>query len=237
MVQTDRHPRIIVAEIAVKKIDHALRQKTGFRMSLNKQQQRELIQNLNSAIQQLKYSFLPEEELASSTPAQEIQTMGEKLYQSVKASYHGRSEAGKTIKPTVHELTVVWGAKILRDLPRRLNEPFRPTIESGIDMQVVGLRNVSKDPMPGTNLYLTRVYNGEETFTVVTNIPHLKPGMRVGAAFLPPAEVGGEVSEAMFLGDHEYPEEVEYGTPIYDGAEFGEVRNILKQEFMKKSKK
>ena len=119
-------------------------------------------------------------------------------------------------------------------LPERIKEPFRPTIESGIDMQVVGVRSII--PIEGTNLFVSKVYNGKEDFNVVTNLKTLKAGMKVGVAFLPAALVGGEVSEAMYLGDEEYPEDVTYGTPIYEDADFGGVRNILKQEFMKKSK-
>ena len=116
----------------------------------------------------------------------------------------------------------------------RIKEPFRPTIESGIDMQVVGVRSIV--PIANTKLFVSKVYNGVQDFNVVTNLTTLKAGMKVGVAFLPPAIIGGEVSEAMYLGDEEYPEEVKYGTPIYENADFDGVRNILKQEFMKKGK-
>ena len=38
------------------------------------------------------------------------------------------------------------------------------------------------------------------------------------------------------LGEKEYPEEVSYGTYIFTDADFGDCRNILKQEFLKKGK-
>ena len=229
---TDRNPRIIVAEIALRILTESARIRQNFRPTLSKEQINELIHSINSHIQQLKYSYLPDEELFTSSVLPEISKEAEKIYNSYKGAYY--TTEGSPRKPTIQESSVIWASKLLIRFPDRLKEPFRPTIEAGIDMQVVGIRNIV--PIPDTKLFVSKVYNGTEDFTVVTNLTTLKAGMKVGVAFLPPAMFGGEVSEAMFLGDEEYPEDVSYGTPIYEGADFGGVRNILKQEFMKKSK-
>lgn len=234
-VPTDRNPRIIVTEIAHRKLETAFKMKTGFRPKMNKQQINEALKSLNSNIQQLKYSYLESQEaLSQSEATKEITVIATKLFDAVKESYHGQTHAGKMIKLTVHEATIQWATRLLIRLPDRFLEPLRPTVEAGVDMQVVGIRSLV--PIPDTNLYISRVYNGELDFIVVTNIQTLKTGARVGVAFLPPALIGGEVSEAMYLGDQEYEEDKPYGTYIYENANFGDVRNILKQEFMKKGK-
>jgi hypothetical protein len=232
-IPTDKNPRLIVAEIAVRILTEASKVRVaGFRATLTKEQINEKIHTINSSIQQLKYSYLPDSELFKSELLTVIVENAEKILNSYKTAY--TTDTGKPRKITVNEANVIWASKLLIGLPKRLQEPFRPTIESGIDMQVVGIRNIL--PIENTKLFISRVYNGKEDFTVVTNLTNLKSGMKLGVAFLPAAVFGGEVSEAMFLGDEEYPEDVKYGTPIFEGADFSGARNILKQEFMKKSK-
>jgi len=229
---TDRNPRIIVAEIAIRIMSESAKIRQSFRPTLSKEQINTVIHSLNSHIQQLKYSYMSDEELFASDVLPEITKEATKIYNSYKGAYF--TTDGSPRKPTIQESSVIWASKLLMRFADRLKEPFRPTIESGIDMQVVGVRNIV--PIPNTKLYVSKVYNGAEDFTVVTNLTTLKAGMKVGVAFLPPAIFGGEVSEAMYLGDEEYPEDVKYGTPIYENADFDGVRNILKVEFMKKSK-
>lgn len=234
-VPTDRNPRILVAEIAIRIMTEASKVRgAGFRPTLSKEQITELIHSINSNVQQLKYSYLSDEDLAKSEQVTEIAQKAEKIFESYKGAYMHPDGAGKLRKANVNESNVIWASRLLMRLADRIKEPFRPTIESGIDMQVVGIRSII--PIEGTKLFASKVFNGKEDFNVVTNLQTLKQGMKVGVAFLPAALVGGEVSEAMYLGDEEYPEEVTFGTPIYEGADFGGVRNILKQEFMKKSK-
>ena len=233
-VPTDRNPRIIVAEIACRILKENIINKSGFRPKLSNQKLKELTQHLNSCVQKLKYSYLPDDELINNETTEDIKNTAKTIYDAVYDAYHGRSESGAIKKRGVQESTVLWATKLLMRFPERLVEKFRHTIEAGIDMQVVGIRNIVQ--ISDSKLFVSKVYNGDDDFTVVTNLQTLKPGMRVGVAFLPPVLIGGEVSEAMYLGDKEYPEDTEYGTYIYSDAEFGEVRNILKQEFMKKGK-
>lgn len=234
-VPTDKNPRIIVAEIAIRIMTEASKVRiAGFRATLSKEQINEIIRSINSHIQQLKYSYMSDKELIKSELVPEIAADAEKIFDSYTSAYTQIDASGKQRKMSINEANVIWASRLLMRFPDRLKEPFRPTIEAGIDMIVVGVRSIV--PIPGTNLFSSKVYDGNQDFNVVTNLTTLKAGMKVGVAFLPAASVGGEVSEAMYLGDNEYPEDVSYGTPIYEGADFGGVRNILKQEFMKKGK-
>lgn len=74
---------------------------------------------------------------------------------------------------------------------------------SGVDLKVVHVRNVQKLD----NFLLTRAYDAEKTYTIMTNILDLRPNRNLGVAFLPPREIGGKLSEAMFLGSEERDEE------------------------------
>jgi len=73
------------------------------------------------------------------------------------------------------------------------------------------------------------VTDGTTNYTVVTNIPGIHPGDVLAVAFLPPREVGGAVSEAMFLGPGHRSEPP--GTSIGEsGVDAREAAGILHEE-------
>jgi predicted RNA-binding protein with EMAP domain len=50
------------------------------------------------------------------------------------------------------------------------------------------------------NFWNTRVTDGKAEYDVVTNLSGVATGSVLAAAFLPPRDIGGTISEAMFLG-------------------------------------
>jgi predicted RNA-binding protein with EMAP domain len=130
-------------------------------------------------------------------------------------------ETGMRDKPRVN---LLWALNIFSGLSRRLkNQGLKPT--HSIDVVAVKIRNITK----GDKLYTTKVVAGPREMTVVTNLEGLATGDTLRAALLPPAQVGGIWSEAMFLGDEKV--EVESGT-LLDPAEFDtkEADGILVNE-------
>ncbi|MHA2298017.1 MAG: hypothetical protein ACXAEU_23555 [Candidatus Hodarchaeales archaeon] len=223
---TTLNPRILLAEIAVYKLNNAFKARLPIRYTLSKKEIADIIKNMNSAVQVLKYSYISDDKLAKHEKTLELSKDAEKLYDCVIGGYRPKKE----LKTTIYEATIYWCCRLLKRLPIRLLEDLAGRkIEAGLDTRIVGIRNIGM--VEGTNLFITRVYDGHNDFTIVTNITSLKAGMKVVASFLPPAEVGGIVSEAMFLGGKEYPSK-EYGTQIVE-ASFSEVRSILKEEFIK----
>ena len=94
-----------------------------------------------------------------------------------------------------------------------------------MDILSVQVRNIARE----SKLLKTRVTDGVEDFSVVTNMMHVKSDMRLAAAFLPPREVGGTVSEAMFLGSDTRPEEA--GTQLTEEeVDAREAASILYDE-------
>ena len=97
-----------------------------------------------------------------------------------------------------------------------------------VDLLAVEVTNVAKTG----KLWLTRVSDGETEYPVVTNLPGVAAGSVLAAAFLPPQEVGGTVSEAMFLGDERRSEDP--GTILGDRAvDAREATSVLHDELSK----
>ena len=71
-----------------------------------------------------------------------------------------------------------------------------------MDIAVVQVKNVER----GKGFLRTKVTDGVSEYAIVTNMTGVKKNDKLAAAFLPPSEVFGSISEAMFLGSQERPE-------------------------------
>jgi predicted RNA-binding protein with EMAP domain len=97
--------------------------------------------------------------------------------------------------PAALRAALRWCIRILGGLPERLANSGA-SLASGVDLVAVEVRNVT----PSGPLWRTLVSDGRAEYGVMTNLPGIRRGQVLAAAFLPPREVGGVVSEAMFLG-------------------------------------
>jgi predicted RNA-binding protein with EMAP domain len=84
------------------------------------------------------------------------------------------------------------------------------------------------------NLAECRCSDGSRVWHIITNIKGLKPGTKLACAVLPPAEMMGAVSEAMFLGEEALPESTKLGPMlVLSSAALDQARahvmNILKR--------
>lgn len=66
-----------------------------------------------------------------------------------------------------------------------------------------------------TNLTECRCTDGSRIWTIVTNIAGIETGIKLPCAVLPPVDMMGIVSEAMFLG----------GDPLSENTELGSLKN------------
>jgi len=96
---------------------------------------------------------------------------------------------------------LAWCLRTLAGLAGRLDNPGT-SLAAGVDLVAVKVRNVARNG----KLFNTVVTDGAANYTVVTNLKGIGPGDVLAVAFLPPREVGGTTSEAMYLGGEKRPE-------------------------------
>jgi predicted RNA-binding protein with EMAP domain len=219
---TSSDPRLLVAKLACDELQRLMRQKTAARPALQKGRVAELTAAIESAVMTLTYSYQEPAALAASEPARELQAHAEEL---------GRAMAPvQTAKdtPALLAARIRWCLRTLSGLNERL-ATSGATLASGVDLVALEVRNVTKTG----SLWLTRVSDGESGYRVVTNLPGIRPGDVLAAAFLPPREVGGEASEAMFLGADKRPEAP--GTRLAEeDVDAREATSILHQELARR---
>lgn len=218
---TSKDPRLLVAQRACALLKKTLHQKLGVRLSVGRERLDEWAATVESAVMTLTYSYLEPDALASSDPMKEIVEAARSFESALEPVLKG-PEA-----PPQHRAMVKWCLRTLTGLPARLSNPGT-TLASGVDLVAVDVKNVAKTG----KLWLTRVGDGRNEYPVVTNMPTIAAGNVHAVAFLPPAEVGGTVSEAMFLGDETRSEPV--GTVLpEDAVDAREAASVLHEELAK----
>jgi predicted RNA-binding protein with EMAP domain len=222
LVQTDENPVILVAEYAIRKIHQTFKLKLGFRPTKPKNELDSLFSKLEASIMTLKYSYLSLDKLSNHNEIKSLDRVANELLKTIQP-------AKKT--PSTNKLaysTIEWGIQILKGLANRLRISDS-NLGTGIDIRVVRVRNVQKRE----KIVQTRAYDNQREYTIMTNLLEIKPNINLAAAFLPPVEVGGEISEAMYLGLEERTEEAGH-ILMPTEANLNEVNAFLHQYLKKK---
>jgi predicted RNA-binding protein with EMAP domain len=192
---TSKDPRILVAHLACERLKRAAQQKSGVKLSVSKEKLVELASSADSAVMTLMYMYQEPRDLVGSDPMNDLLETARSLSGALAPLLAGEGA------PALLKANVAWCLRTLSGLPARLDRPAE-SMAAGVDLVVVQVRNVAKIG----SLWRTRVTDDETEYTVITNIPGVRVGDVLAAAFLPPREVGGEISEAMFLGDENHRE-------------------------------
>ena len=186
---TTKDPRIITAHLACAILKHSVKQKPELPLRISRDRLSELASACESAVMILMYMYQEPGNLTTSDPVSKLSEAAKALaaaYENVIANEDDHSMLRANIR---------WCLRTLQGLKDRFGNPGT-TMASGIDLMTVQVRNVAK----AGNFLKTRVTDGTSIYTVVTNLTDVTSNSELAAAFLPPREIGGTVSEAMFLG-------------------------------------
>lgn len=222
VLTTDKDPRFLVCELALAKIRKHIHCKSRVKIYVSRKETNEIISSMAGELMGLKYCYMAPSELRKSEMLANLLAKAKELYLHYqKRIAEGMGGMGKA--------SLLWAFGVFSGLPQRLkNHGERPF--HGIDIIAVIVRNIS----PLGNYYFTRCLAGPRNLSIVTNLTGIKPGITLGGALLPPALVGGEISEAMFLGQD--PVDAEAGAFLFPPEEsLGEVDGMLFNELKQMS--
>lgn len=218
---TTKDPRILAAQLACALLKKSVKQKTAVQLKVSRDRLSEPAAACESAVMTMMYMYQEPEALAASDP---IKNMSGPLkflagaYENVLAAKDDH---------TLLRANIRWCLRMLDGLKDRFGNSGK-TLASGVDLVVVQVRNVVKSG----NFWKTRVTDGSGEYTVMTNMKDVAANTRLAAAFLPPRDIGGIVSEAMFLGSGKRTEPV--GTLLgEDQADAKDAAGILYDELAK----
>lgn len=188
--------RFIIAEDAINRLRKII---VNWQLPypINKSKALKNIEEIESRVMRMKYSFLPMTLLLKMRELKEIIDYAMELSKILLPS-----KALHT-KKTKHQLLISeirYSLWILIGLKQRLMRGEHNLPEYAIDVIGVEILFVQKHPS-ADKLWVLKCGTESFGFTVVTNIPNIKKGEIRGAAILPPVEFIGVVSEAMIATD------------------------------------
>lgn len=218
---TTKDPRIIVAHLACTLLKRCVKQKPGVLLGVSRERLSELASACEPAVKTLMYMYQEPETLASSEPLINLLETAKVIAEAYKKLVSSKDDQ------SLLRANIRWCLRTLNGLQERLSNSGT-TLAAGVDLVVVQVRNVAKEG----GFLRTRVTDEAADYTVVTNLTDVETGSGLAAAFLPPREISGTVSEAMFLGSEKRTEAP--GTLLNeDQVDAREAAGILYEEVAK----
>ncbi len=226
-IDTSQDPRILVSEIAYHRLKDSFTQKLPFPAKFNKQKLQNFFKELHSQIQILKWSY--QENLKGNDVTKWIFSKCKEIYE------HVGEHLKKPDQITKQVASLRWALQVFLRFPERLDLPHNPKLlGTGIDHIVVVVK--SAEPLPKTKLLLCKVSTSVDDFQVTTNIQSVKRGDVMPLALVPPAMVGGVISEAMFEGT-KVPQGLDVGDYLPYERSIPDVEAVLREELRQITKK
>lgn len=197
MSDTRNDYRILVAEHALGLLENIARSR-GIPGVVEWRSIEQLVEEAKKQLMSMKYSFLPPRMLAEQEPTRRLQELSKEIarlllpWDKIRAMSLDK-KARMSIARAKYAIRILYG------LPYRLilgdeNDPLY-----AIDIECARVLSVSKHRR-AENLYITRA-QGVLTYTVITNIESIKKGEIRAIAILPPIDLRGEISEAMYCSE------------------------------------
>jgi len=210
-MDTAKDARVLVLEDALRRLNEIVVNRK-LKMHIEYGKLNEILKTAGSLLYEVKYAYQDSKSLADLEATKNlISAISEfaRLYRAALSSGYKPS----TIKEQVAQAEIVYSLRIIEGFQRRLRE-FDEEPAFAIDMIAVEISQIS--PIrDSTNLSECRCTDGSRIWRIVTNIPNIKPGIKLVCAVLPPVEMMNVLSEAMFLG----------GTPLPDDTPLGIIDN------------
>ena len=196
-MDTAKDARILVLEDALRRLNDVVSNRK-LKMHIEYSKLETLLKTAGSLLYEVKYSYLESAALADIDAMTKIVAAVEEFRQIYESALVSTSFQPNSTKETLLLSEVDYSLRTVSGIQRRLKE-YDEDPAYAIDILGVELTDVSS--VEGSQvLSECRCSDGTRIWKILTNIRHVRTGMRLVCAVLPPAEMMGRVSDAMFLG-------------------------------------
>lgn len=210
-LDTAKDARVIILEDAIRRLNEIVsNRKLKFHITYSKLV--EILQHAASLFYEVKYSYLPPEQVADLEATNKIVSGFAEFKHLFDDSIKSTSYKATTTKEFLTLAEVHYCFRTIADFQRKLrtydDEPGR-----AVDLLVVEISQVQSLP-ESKNLTECRCTDGTRIWRIITNLPKVKVGSKLACAVLPPIEMMNIVSEAMFLGGEPLSESFKLGPMV-----------------------
>jgi len=207
-LDTAKNARVLVLEDALKRLNEIITSRR-VRVHLDYSELTDSVKTAGALLYEVKYSYVEPLVLADLDATKKLVAAIDEVAHIYDNAIKSSSYKPKTVKEVESLAELGYSLRIVQGFPRRLRD-YGDDAAFAIDILAVQITETH--PLESSkNLTECRCSDGSRVWHVVTNIKGLKPGMKLPCAVLPPVEMMGAVSEAMFLGEEALPESTELG--------------------------
>ena len=208
VLDTAKDARLLVLEDALRRLNE-MKGNRRLKLHVDYSKLTASLQQAGSLIYEIKYSYIPAPKVAELEATQKIveaiADFRSILEEAIKTSGYKPS----TVNESLGLMEVFYAFRITEGLIQKLKE-YDDEPGYAVDIIAVELSQIQSIP-DSKNLTECRCTDGSRIWKIVTNIQGLGAGTKLACAVLPPVEMMGVVSEAMFLGGDPLPEDTELG--------------------------
>jgi predicted RNA-binding protein with EMAP domain len=165
---------------------------------------------------EVKYSYIEPKALADLDATKKIIDAGMKFRDIYEQAVKTTGYATESVKEKFVHAEIKYALRTIERFRNRLTD-FNEDPGHAIDILAVEITQ-SKSIEGSDNLTECRCTDGTRIWTIVTNIKEISVGTKLSCAVLPPVEMMGVVSEAMFLGSEQLSESIQLGLLPFPSA-------------------
>ncbi|MHA1963024.1 MAG: hypothetical protein ACW97G_00440 [Candidatus Thorarchaeota archaeon] len=207
-MDTAKDARLLVLEDALRRLNEMVGNRK-LKLHVDFSKLGATLQQAGSLIYEIKYSYVAAPKVAELEATQKIVDCVADFRNILEEAIKTSGYKPATVNETLSLTDAFYAFRIAEGLIQKLqvsdDEPGR-----AVDILTIEVSQVNAVP-DSKNLTECRCTDGSRIWKIVTNIQEVKTGTKLACAVLPPVEMMGIVSEAMFLGGEPLPEEAELG--------------------------
>jgi predicted RNA-binding protein with EMAP domain len=208
VLDTAKDARLLVLEDALRRLNEMVGNRK-LKLHVDFSKLGATLQQAGSLIYEIKYSYVAAPKVAELEATQKIVDCVADFRNILEEAIKTSGYKPATVNETLSLTDAFYAFRIAEGLIQKLqvsdDEPGR-----AVDILTIEVSQVNAVP-DSKNLTECRCTDGSRIWKIVTNIQEVKTGTKLACAVLPPVEMMGIVSEAMFLGGEPLPEEAELG--------------------------
>ncbi len=213
-MDTAKDGRVLVLEDALRRLNEIVSNRK-LKMHIDYSILSVTLKTAGSLLYEVKYAYSDASALSNLLATSQLVgaiSEFEEIYRKALGPGHKPS----TTKEHLAHTEVEYSLRIVLGFQDRLRD-FDDDPGRAVDILAVEVSS-TKPVESSSNLMECRCTDGSRIWKIVTNLPDVKTGSKLACAILPPVEMMGVVSEAMFLGGTPLPESTDLG-PLTDPPE------------------
>ena len=207
-MDTAKDARILLLEDAIRRLNELVGNRK-FKFHVDYSKLNSALQQAGSLIYEVKYSYVPADKVAELEASSKIVETIVSFKESLNAAVKSTGFKPTTTKESLILAEAAYSFRVAESFIARLkhtdDDPGR-----AVDILAVEVSQV-QPVSDAKNLTECRCTDGTRIWRIVTNIHGVKSGTKLTCAVLPPVDMMGIVSEAMFLGGEPLPDDTPLG--------------------------